>query len=124
MESQPMNDILQKLCEYYEVTPSHIFRPGRDGDRVFMRQMFVQITYRLVPGVSFPQISNFIYGYVQHFYNHATHINSVKKVWERYEIYASFREEYDQVINRCRGHHFPKIIIQDVDLLDMCAKTF
>jgi len=119
-----MKDILEIICEFYDVTPSYIFRHGRELERVQLRQLFVEISHRLLSDISFPKISSFINDYTGHFYLHATHINSIKKVRNRYEIYSGFRAEYDEITRRVRENNFPKMVVREVDLLSMCAKTF
>jgi len=119
-----MQEILEALCEYYNVTPEFIFHPSREGPRVKIRQMFIEMSASASSKNTHVTISLFMTQFGDHFFDRATNINSIKRVREKKEIYPSFRQEYNEVKDQVKNWLMPMIVVKEVNLLAMCARTF
>jgi chromosomal replication initiation ATPase DnaA len=117
-------EILNAICEKYEVTAAFMFDSRRDRKRVELRQLFFALCRDINYNESLVSISVFIYGYSEHFFDHATILHGIKKIQDRLAVYGDFRRDYNGLRDQIKGNNFPKIVVTDVNLLQMCSKTF
>lgn len=117
-------EILIAICEKYDVTPEYIFEKSRIRKRVELRQLFFALCRDINYNESLVSISVFICKYSGQFFDHATILHGIKKIQDHLVVYSTFRHDYNALRDQIKGINFPEIVIRDVNLLQMCAKTF
>lgn len=118
-----MKEVLETMCEFYELEPLEIFTNNREARSVKYRQIFVYTAKQIDYNLKFWEISCFIEQYSGCFYNHATHLHSIRQVQNKMDIYPKFRDEMIH-LKRIIKDPMPPIVVMHVDLLGMCARTF
>ena len=92
-----MENVLLKVCKYYNITPNQILAISRKKQFVFPRQVAMYLSNLLIPSMSLKDIAS----YYQR-KDHTTAIHAIKMIEKKFNEDKSFRIEIEHLIKEIK----------------------
>jgi len=93
-----MDNIFQKVCNYYNITPSQMLDKTRKTNIAFPRQIAMYLSNLLIPSISLKDIANY---YKKN--DHTTVLHAKRMIENKFKNDNDLRIEIEKLIKDIKG---------------------